>query len=75
MKRPSVDDVLDETRGAETTLIVGSLRVPVILTRVDRQPGRLISLEGHFITNGLPYRKCDGNHGAPRCGDPECWQR
>lgn len=18
--------------------------------------------------------KCDGNHGAPPCGDPECWQ-
>lgn len=20
-----------------------------------------------------PEPKCDGNHGGPRCGDPECW--
>lgn len=19
--------------------------------------------------------KCDGNHGGPRCGDPECWNQ
>lgn len=20
-----------------------------------------------------PLTKCDGNHGGPRCADPECW--
>ena len=25
------------------------------------------------IVQGLPSQKCDGNHGGPRCADPECW--
>lgn len=25
------------------------------------------------MTSNLQSRKCDGNHGGPRCHDPECW--
>jgi NTP pyrophosphatase (non-canonical NTP hydrolase) len=28
----------------------------------------------NWCSDGLrPIPKCDGNHGAPRCRDPECW--
>ena len=31
-------------------------------------------VRGHFVViNKIVVAKCDGNHGGPRCADPECW--
>jgi hypothetical protein len=27
-----------------------------------------------MIPGAQPVAKCDGNHGGPPCGDPECWK-
>jgi len=70
----SIDEVIDACRGARVTLTIDGFRVPVIIVDIQRQPRKLISLQGVFVTTGIPFRKCDGNHGAPRCDDPECWQ-
>ena len=41
----------------------------------------VVAFLGYWTENGLSEvdwanpPKCDGNHGGPRCADPECWAR
>jgi len=35
---------------------------------------QIVILESHVKTLKL-LLKCDGNHGGPRCEDPECWNQ
>jgi hypothetical protein len=35
-----------------------------------------IFVEGYkVLEDGRTVKTCDGNHGGPRCDDPECWNQ
>ncbi len=38
-------------------------------------PADVKALASQAKLGKFPREKCDGNHGGPRCADPECWNR
>lgn len=38
----------------------------------QEQHARRVAERAWYVSSCEP---CDGNHGAPACSDPECWQR
>lgn len=55
-EHPSIDEVLDTFIGVEVALVCESISLPVRITRLERQPGKLIRLSGSFVTVGIPLR-------------------
>jgi hypothetical protein len=53
-----------------TGVVVGFGRAPFTAVRV-RRDGTTTPASYHMAF--WERLKCDGNHGGPRCADPECW--
>lgn len=80
----SSDDALENlTRQEPSSLLTDCVEAVAMLQDVATldcgpdQASRWWARRGELTAKylGKPRKdtKCDGNHGGPRCGDPECW--
>lgn len=81
---PSAQEIIDALNRAGYQITpqagdvpIGWYRDPntVVLNSNNPMAGTDLNNMALYTAPPRPAPKCDGNHAAPACADPECWQR